>query len=71
MNGEKNTPEVEPKPEPEVKPEKTTVSLGLELPIEINERLKALAEFWRMTRKQAAQRLITETIEHRARIRGL
>ncbi|MBA7604673.1 hypothetical protein ES703_11799 [subsurface metagenome] len=67
MNGEENTPEVEPKPEPE----KTTVSLNLELPIEINERLKALAELWRMSKKQAAQKLLTETIKHRAGLRGV
>ena len=69
MNGEEETPEVEPEPEP--KPEKTMVSLNLELPIEINESLKALAEFWRMSEKQAAQKLLTETIKHRAAIRGL
>jgi len=67
VNGEENTPEVEPKPEPE----KTTVSLNLELPIEINERLKALAELWRMSKKQAAQKLLTETIKHRAGLRGV
>ncbi len=67
MDDEEKTPEPEPKPEPE----KTTVSLNLELPIEINERLKALAELWRMSKKQAAQKLLTETIEHRAGIRGL
>ena len=69
MDDEENTPEVEPEPEP--KPEKTTVSLNLELPIEINESLKALAELWRMSKRQAAQKLLTETIKHRAGIRGL
>ena len=64
MDDEEKTPEPEPEP-------KTTVSLNLELPVEINERLKALAEFWRMSKKQAAQKLLTETIKHRAAIRRL
>jgi len=72
MDDEEKTLEPEPEPEPEPKPEpKTTVSLGLDIPIELNERLKALAELWRMSRKQTAQKLLTETIEHRARIRGV
>ena len=63
MDDEEKTPEPEPEPEP-------TVSLRLEVPAEINESLKALAELWRMSKKQAAQKLLTETIKHRAGIRG-
>ncbi|MBA7478125.1 hypothetical protein ES707_13546 [subsurface metagenome] len=66
MDDEEKTPEPEPEPEPE-----PTVSLRLEVPTEINESLKALAELWRMSKKQAAQKLLTETIKHRAGIRGL
>jgi hypothetical protein len=67
MDDEETTPGVEPEPEPEPEP---TVRLNLELTTEINESLKALAELWRMSRKQAAQKLLTETIKHRAGIRG-
>ena len=55
-------PEPAPAPEPEPKPE--TVGVRVNLLIETNENLKALATLWGETKTQTAWKLLTGAVQH-------
>lgn len=61
-------PEAEPEPEAGPEPEPEAVLINVQVPVTVNDALKALANLWGETKKVTATKLLTGAIQRHYQI---